>query len=462
MTTKEDYVSFRQECAARMTAIVDDCESRSESLSDDETAELEQLERWATEATEAEARHDKIAAFAAAGSTGEPAPKPASVPNINRNDDPFDLDEVRDGQPIETGRAITAVEAMRNVSHSARSEITEHLELHDNDEQGLARHVVVTGSDVYRSAYRTAITLAPLSAEQQAVFDLEQRATITTGTGFSLPVPVDPTIVTIGDGSSNPFRMISTVRTTTSKTEAVNTIGEAAASWDAEAAEVSDDTPADDDVTVVIEKPQVYVEYTYEAGDDIPGLEMGLANSISRARNNLEASGMAVGTGTSPVIQGVADALAGTASELETTTASTFAVADVYIPRDSLGDDYQENASWVAHRAQYSRVRLLDTLGGATLWEYLRREDPPELIGYPTYRSSAMSSTVADGDVVATFGDFRAGYLILDRLGMRVDPYKVLATANNRPTGKIGLHGYWRVGANVVNINAFRQLIIKT
>lgn len=124
----------------------------------------------------------------------------------------------------------------------------------------------------------------------------------------------------------------------------------------------------------------------------------------------------------------------------------------------SLKQGYRANASWLMNRTTAGTVRKLKTIGdtAAYLWQpSVQVGQPATLLGYP----------VADDDNVADiganafpiwFGDFRRGYLIVDRTGTRVlrDPY----------TNKPYVHFYTtkRTGGGIQNFQAIKALKIST
>ena len=72
-----------------------------------------------------------------------------------------------------------------------------------------------------------------------------------------------------------------------------------------------------------------------------------------------------------------------------------------------------------------------------------------------------MDATVTSGDKIAILADLRAAFVIVQRLGVRVEVVSHLfATANNRPSGQRGLLAWGRTGAGVVVENALRYLVM--
>ncbi len=70
-------------------------------------------------------------------------------------------------------------------------------------------------------------------------------------------------------------------------------------------------------------------------------------------------------------------------------------------------------------------MRKLKDASGAYLWQpALLAGQPSTLLGYPVIEAEDMPDMAADSFAIA-FGDFRRGYLIVDRVGIRIlrDPY---------------------------------------
>jgi HK97 family phage major capsid protein len=109
--------------------------------------------------------------------------------------------------------------------------------------------------------------------------------------------------------------------------------------------------------------------------------------------------------------------------------AGAFAASD---PSDALVDlvyalkaGYRQNATFVMNRRTQAEVRKLKDDAGNYLWA------PPAtsggqatLMGFPVAEAEDMPDIAEDSYSIA-FGDFRRGYLVVDRMGVRVlrDPY---------------------------------------
>ncbi|MCF3933294.1 phage major capsid protein [Acuticoccus sp. M5D2P5] len=113
---------------------------------------------------------------------------------------------------------------------------------------------------------------------------------------------------------------------------------------------------------------------------------------------------------------------------------------------------FTQNARWVMNRTTQGIIRKLKDGQDNYLWQpsYVAGQ-PATLAGYPVTEMAGMPDVEADALPIA-FGDFRRGYLIVDRVGVRVlrDPY------TNKPY--VMFYTTKRVGGGVVNPQALKVL----
>ncbi len=118
----------------------------------------------------------------------------------------------------------------------------------------------------------------------------------------------------------------------------------------------------------------------------------------------------------------------------------------------SLGAKYRARASFVMNSRTAGSVRKLKDADGRFLWaEGLGCEQPARLMGYPVLTCEDMPD-IADGASAIAFGDFRAGYTIVERPELRVlrDPYSA------KP--HVLFYAAARVGGDVTDFSAIRLL----
>jgi HK97 family phage major capsid protein len=122
----------------------------------------------------------------------------------------------------------------------------------------------------------------------------------------------------------------------------------------------------------------------------------------------------------------------------------------------SLKWQYRAGASFLMNRKTAATVRKFKDADGRFLWaESLAAGEPPLLLGYPVYLDEGMPD-VGAGETPIAFGDFMAGYVIVDRAGLRLlrDPF------TDKPN--VRFYMYKRTGAALANSEAIKLLRIGT
>jgi HK97 family phage major capsid protein len=388
---------------------------------------------------------------------------------VSRTLNPFDLTELRFGAPGSEirGRALSAVERMARVSDEVREQATRSIERHDDKDGKLSLHVLATGSDEYREAaevYMQTGEVRPALSEARAL-------TLGGTAGYAVPFVLDPTVISTNAGTANAIRQVSTVKTTLAKTWHGVTSSGITASYGAESSVAADGTPTLVQPAISAELAKAFVPYSFEAGEDWSGMDGEITSMLADAKDNLEATKFTVGAGSgSNEPKGVITAVAAWnsgSSVVSPATAETFAVADVYALEEALPARARKNATYMANRAIFNKVRQFDTSGGAALWERIGAGLPPTLLGYPAYEASDMdgvfsAAATAAHNYLLLIGDF-SRFVIVDRIGMSVEYVQNLFdTSTGRPTGQRGILAHWRSGSDVVDGNSFRVLDIPT
>jgi hypothetical protein len=167
--------------------------------------------------TELEARDRYINSLAERPGNVERVEEPFKAPRTtSRESDIYDLSTIRTSvsNPEAANReirdrAMRANEIARYWAAEDRSQAQERVEdLLDRDDTGaVAKHILITGSPTYRSAWFKHFAGMPLTnAEATAL--TSQRALSLTGSagGFAVPFELDPTIIPTSNSSVNPFR----------------------------------------------------------------------------------------------------------------------------------------------------------------------------------------------------------------------------------------------------------------
>src|SRR5574338_370282 len=160
----------------------------------------------------------------------------------------------------------------------------------EQDRSGdLSQRIMVTDSPAYKRAFSKYLVQKPLTSE-------EARA-LSSAQNYAVPAFVDPTVVLTSAGANNPVRQIARVITITGNTWTGVASAGISASFDAEAAEVSDDTPSLSQPSANVEKAQAFVQYPIEVGDDWGALESEMSMMFADAKDLLESSKFLTGLG---------------------------------------------------------------------------------------------------------------------------------------------------------------------
>jgi HK97 family phage major capsid protein len=446
---------------AALTDPTDDDVARTEQI----LAERDELRQKGVAAAE---RTQRIAeAHARAKAEGRTVSGAAPF-QIMQRVDPYEADtrmmsttEVRDA-----ARAILDRPEARHLDADSKAKADGLIQ---NLDSRLARYTIATSLPAYRSAFAKYVSGKEMllsNEERQAVqmADYESRTALALADangGYAVPALLDPSVIYTGNGTANPMRQISRIVTGMDDTwRGVSSAG-ITASWDAEAAEVSDDGPTFGQPTVVAYKGQAFVPFSVEIDGDWGSLSASIGELFAEAKDSLETTAFATGSGSQP--QGIITALvagSGTVSNVAPDTDGALFAADLYDLFGALPPRYRSNASWMMSLDAQNAVRALgdDKLGNQTV--DLKAGYGFQLLGRPVYEQSAFPDFTGTTGVanIMVVGDFR-NYVIFDRVGSRVEliPH-LFHTDTNLPRGQRGLIYWFRTGADSVNDNAFRLL----
>jgi len=237
----------------------------------------------------------------------------------------------------------------------------------------------------------------------------------------------------------SPIRGIATVRTVSSGTykRPFMTAGPAVG-WAAETASRSQ-TNAPTLAELSFPAAEIYAmpAATQALLDDAAvNIEQWIAEEVEAAFATQEGTAFVTGDGTNKpkgflgytnVAEGswswgsVGHLVTGAAGALPSTDASDVLIDLVY----TLKGRYRQNATWVMNRKSQGAVRKLKDADGNYIWAPPATADSKaSLMGFPVAESEDMPDIAANAYAIA-FGDFRAGYVVVDRAGVSVlrDPY---------------------------------------
>lgn len=392
---------------------------------------------------------------------------PAQIRRVSESPYDFEMRGDFPAHPVsETrSRALRAVESESRYSldDSGKERLSFLIERKDDRQGTIAKLVLATGSDVYRSAWTKVMSGADYSLTEQERHMLDRAASLADASGgFAVPFPIDPTLILTNLGAANPYRQISRVEPITTDSWQGISAGAVTASFDGEAAEVSDDTPTWTQPKVTAHKAQAHVPFSIEIGMDYPNFASDIAMAIQEGKDELEATKFTVGAGDgSNEPFGIVTALTGTGSVQASGTTDVLTIPeDLSATVENLRPKSRGRAVWIANLATYNTIRE-DTAATDAFWTSTAAGIPPTLYGRPAYEASDIDGVInaAADNYVAVFGDFARGYLIADRVGLSTEliPH-MFDIANNLPKGQRGIYAYWRVGADSIDDGAFSML----
>ncbi len=345
----------------------------------------------------------------------------------------------------------------------------------------IARRMMITESDVYRSAFQKYIAAGGrqmfLTAEESdavaRLSDLENEPiyrAMSENTGsagaFGVPVLVDSTIQLTSGASDVPMLRICRVEQVTSNLWTGVSSLPMAWSYTTEGTEASDNSPTLAQPSVRVHMPKGFLPYSVEVSQDYPNFAVEFGRLIDQGYNDLLATKTMTGSGTNEPF-GIFVALSNATSVITPTTDGSFGGEDIFKIWNSLGERFRSRATWCMSVSVQSRIRMfaasqaatsafftIDLTGG----EFRLNDRPVVLTDYAPGFSGAVPGTTGLANILAV-GDFHSAYTFVQRAGMSVETIPMLTGSSSRfPTGQRGLWGWARNGANVTVTQAARLL----
>ncbi len=426
------------EARTRLTAGIENAEAAREELAD----ELKKLQRAS------------VAAFAKNPANGEYAygtpQNPAAQPGTTRRT-PAMPNVLRSGGDLQA----TALRALERETKAGTlsAPAAERLErvVRIEDQPAHARYLAAVSDPLYGQAWaavmaspdRAAIELtteerAALREGRMAHAGLDKMFALGSdpgggGSGWPLPIQVDPSLIIFGDGAVDPLRQLATVHTLVSKEKIIVTVEEVVAGYGAEGTDATEVTPTPGPVTIKAERGTAFVRLTFELLDDFTSAARDIARLFADARRNVEAEKFALGSGTNEPF--------GLITSLTPTDVAPTAVADYTDAQAALAPRYQGNARWLMDLASRNAVDQLVAEADASAAKIT--DAAGNILHKPWHELS-----FAHGNIV--YGDVRAGFHIGDRLGMSVEPTGVTFNkSTGLPDGNRGFLAIWRSGSVV-------------
>ncbi len=351
------------------------------------------------------------------------------------------------------------------VSDDQRAAVTKAIKRRDpfgkTDGDPLARRLVATESEHYRQAFHKGMTGRAdemLDDERRALSEVRAMSQTTTAGGFAMPVLIDPTVlITDGTGLTGLLPYLRRETITSSSWKGVSA-GHTAWSFDAEAAEVSDDTSTFAQPEVPAETARGFIPFSLEIEGDFPNFASEMSHLLADGYMDLVAENLAVGAGAgSNAPWGV---FITTTTTLDVLTDNVFQALDIDRTWAALGERFRAKSTWFMNVDVENDIRGFGS-GTATSRFTVdqTREGISLLNGRPVVLSDwAPTWAGTDAAKILALGDF-SQYLFAQRAGMTVEYVPHLtSTGNNLPSGQRGWFAWARYGHDKVVQNAFRVL----
>ncbi len=337
----------------------------------------------------------------------------------------------------------------------------------DCDGRVIARRMLTTENDAYRSAFVKAMTHdAPAyTREEERAVSEYRAANEGTGSagGFGIPVLIDPTIILSSGALDAPILSLATIKQIT--TDAWKGVAAPGASWTfvPEAGVVTDGTPTLAQPDIPVYKASGFIPYSIEVGQDYPGFADEMARVLAQGYTDILAVKSMTGSGSAEPT-GVFTSLTNQTTNpahVTVTTAGTLGAIDVRHAWNGVPERFRPRATWIMNVDVESVIRAFGN--GLALSDFtvnLSADGTDRLMGKPLvctdYAPQFTGTTGAANYLVV--GDL-SQYYIIQRAGMTVELVQHLFdTTTGRPTGQRGWYAYSRLGADVVNQNALRLL----
>lgn len=389
----------------------------------------------------------------------------------SRTDDIYDLNAVRrdSSSPEDAARryrdnARRAIERGTFPGSPSREQAQANVERllarADSEDADLAKRILVTGSETYMRAWSKAI--ARLGTHGLATDEIRALSVGTDSAGgFAVPYELDPTINLTSNGAINPLRQISRVQQITGKEYDLVTSAGVTVSRSAEGSAMPDNSPTLAQPTIRAERVTGFIPFSMELEQDWASLQSEMLMLLADAKDVEESASFTNGAGTGTTAGGIITTLAA-GSVITGGASGALSAGDLYLAEDSMAPRFRTEAVWMASKTTYNAYRQLFTTTASAAgdpWVRPSQGTAAELLGYAAYEDSDMVTTHAAGDKVIILGDFKRGFIIVDRLGMTTEIAPLLFDqATGRPNGQRGLVLFWRNNSRVIIDNAFRLI----
>lgn len=383
------------------------------------------------------------------------------------------------------GELDTSYKKMTDARETEEKEYKEKMEKLEADQKAWVDKIetVLNRGDV-KEDKETGLIITPDMKEHHEAFmngflrkgrdeslsELEEKA-LSVGSepdgGYVVPATTTQRIITKVFETS-PIRQIAAVETIgTDRMTGLVDKDEAATGWVAEkASRTETDTPQLAQWEIPVHEQYAEPRVTQKLLDDAQfNIENWLQNKVADKLARTENTAFVAGNGTgkprgftdyTTVATADSSRAWGSLEHVITGHATAFTASDPADPFISLVTalkaGYRTGATWVTGKLTLATIRKFKDGNGQYLWQPgIIAGQPTTILAYPILEAEDMPAMGANALSIA-FGNFRQGYTIIDRIGIRVlrDPF------TTKPFVKF--YTTKRVGGGVVNFEAIKLM----
>lgn len=368
------------------------------------------------------------------------------------------------------GKSVSDFESKLSKINDELGKIADIKSAIDAVEKKLNRPGAAGEGDPVKAEHKQAFGKFLRKGVEDGLGELQKKAyNITTDAdgGYAVPEELDRDILNMLVDVS-PIRQIATVRTigTSDYKKLVNVHGTASGWVDEDDARAATNSSQFAQVTPSMGELYAYPQATQQMLEDVFfNAEQWITDEVATEFARAESAAFVSGDGTkkpkgflayTTALTADATRAFGTLQHVVSGAAADWAASN---PQDKLLDlvyslkaGYRANARFVMNKGILAEVRKFKDSTGNYIWRPgLEAGQPDTLLGYGITEAEDMPAKAANALSIA-FGDFKRGYLIVDRIGTQTlrDPY------TNKPY--VGFYVRKRVGGCVVDSAAIKLL----
>lgn len=316
--------------------------------------------------------------------------------------------------------------------------------------------------------HKTAFMQFMRKGDDDGLRDLERKA-LQVGTdedgGYAVPEELDRSILTLLQDEVVMRQEASVITVGGSDYKKLVNVGGTASGWVGE----TDPRPATDASKLKLIEPfmgEIYgnPQATQKMLDDVFfNAEAWINSELATEFSEQEEIAFTIGDGTkkpkgflayASSLESDKDRAFGTLQHIQSGSAAAVTADSIIQLVYTLRKTHRNGAKFMMNNNSLFKIRMLKDTEGNYLWRPgLELGQPSTLVGYGIAENEQMPDIVADAKAIA-FGNFKRGYIIVDRIGTRVlrDPY------TNKPY--VGFYTTKRTGGMLADSQAIKLLKI--